>query len=504
MMSIFDEGPPPPCPASFNMAAYVLAAGRRTPEKDALVVLGADAAERWSFSMLEHAVRGTATGLLNLGLERGDRVLMRLGNTVDFPIAYLGAVAVGLIPVPTSPALTAFETERAIAEIAPSAVLRDPAVACADHSLTINLTRLRSFRDMEPAPYDFDDPNRPAYIIFTSGTSGKPKAVVHAHRACWARQMMFDDWYALRPDDRLLHAGSFNWTYTLGTGLLDPWTRGATAMIPAPEAQAADLPDLITEHDVTMFAASPGIYRQVLKSEQNFGSPSLRHGLSAGEKLSRRLADAWRRATGTEIYEAFGMSECSTFISGAPGRVAAPDALGRPQAGRRVALLGESGPVKIQTEGTIAIHRTDPGLMLEYLNDETETAGRQQGEWFLTGDQAIMSPDGQITYLGRNDDMMNAGGIRVSPLEVEAVLAEIPDLLSVAVTDVQLKADVRVIAAFYTAAAELDETDLRTYVSMKLARYKQPRLYIHVPDLPVGANGKVRRQALQARFGDHP
>lgn len=500
MLSVFDEGPPAPCPRLFNMAAYVLAAAHQNPQKEALLVLGQDDVETWTFAALEAAVRGTATGFLGLGLKPGDKVLMRLGNTVDFPIAYLGALTAGLVPIPTSSALTAPETAKIITETKPSAILRDPAVACPEDPALSGLDQLRAFRALPPADFHMGDPNRLGYIIYTSGTSGVPRGVLHAHRAIWARRMMFDGWYGLTADDRVLHAGAFNWTYTLGTGLMDPWTVGATALIPAAGTGAHALPNLLTKHRTTIFAAAPGVYRQLLKQNLPFESGTLRHGLSAGEKLPPRIARAWTALTGTQVFEAYGMSECSTFISSAPGQPTSADTLGRPQPGRRVALMGEDGPVPLGTEGTIAVHRNDPGLMLGYLNAPEETAAKWQGEWFLTGDQGLMSEDGQITYLGRDDDMMNAGGYRVSPIEVESVLTARADITAVAVTDVEIKTDARVIAAFYTGPAALDDHELHTYVSDKLARYKQPRLYVHLPELPMGANGKILRRALRAGF----
>ncbi|MDW3225662.1 MAG: class I adenylate-forming enzyme family protein [Paracoccaceae bacterium] len=500
MLSVFDQGPPPPCPAPFNMAGYVLAKADLTPQKEALLIIGADHLESWSFAELEQAVRGTARGLSDLGLRPGDRVLMRMGNTVDFPIAYLAALTAGFVPIPTSSALTQIETARIIADIKPRIILRDAQVACPDHESIVSLETLRGFRSLPPAAFHMGDPERLGYIIYTSGTSGVPRAVAHAHRAIWARQMMFNGWYGLRSEDRLLHAGAFNWTYTLGTGLMDPWTIGATAVIPADGTPPSALTPMIAKHKATIFAAAPGVYRQLLKSPTPFETPSLRHGLSAGEKLPARIAKAWNSLTGTEIFEAYGMSECSTFISNAPNAPATPHSLGCPQPGRRIALLDENGPVPVGSEGTIAVHRDDPGLMLGYLDAPKETADRFQGDWFLTGDQGVMSEDGHITYLGRNDDMMNAGGYRVSPIEVEAVLTSLPDITAVAVTDVEIKADARVIAAFYTGPAALDDHALQTYVSDKLARYKQPRLFIHVPDLPMGANGKILRRALRDNF----
>ena len=489
-----------PCPAPFNMAAHVLAKAATLGDKIALSVIAPDGAETWTYAALEAAVRGTATGLLALGLVPGDIVLMRLGNTVDFPLAYLGALGAGLVPVPTAAALTEPEVSAIVETLQPKAILNDPAVACPDVAGVVTVDALRAMRSLPPADWHMGDPERLGYIIYTSGTSGKPSAVMHAHRAIWARQMMFDGWYDLHEDDRVMHAGAFNWTYTLGTGLMDPWTMGATALIPAAGTAAADLPALMRQAGASIFAAAPGVYRQILKQHDTIDIPGLRHGLSAGEKLPQAVRSAWQTASGTPIFEAYGMSECSTFLSGSPARPASGGSLGYPQAGRRVALIGPDGPVPYGTEGTIAVYKTDPGLMLGYLGAPEQTAEKFQDGWFMTGDQGVMAEDGQITYLGRNDDMMNAGGFRVSPIEVEQKLVSYPGITAVGVTEVTVRADVSVIAAFYTADATLDEAALALYAQENLARYKQPRLYVHLPELPMGANGKLLRRALRAGY----
>ncbi len=489
-----------PCPAPFNLAAHVLAQATRLADKTALSIVGQNACEDWTYGALQSAVRGTATGLLQLGLIPGDIVLMRLGNTVDFPLAYLGALAAGLVPVPTAAALTAPEVSKMIDTLSPKAILHDPDVACPANAACVPLDALRAMRDLPPANWHMGDPDRLGYIIYTSGTSGKPSAVMHAHRAIWARQMMFDGWYGLHEGDRVMHAGAFNWTYTLGTGLMDPWTIGATALIPDAHTAAADLPDRIARTKASIFAAAPGVYRQILKHHDTLSLPGLRHGLSAGEKLPEAVRAAWHTATQTHIFEAYGMSECSTFLSASPQQPATAGSLGQPQKGRRIAILGPVGPVPRETEGTIAIHKSDPGLMLGYLGAPDQTAAKFQGDWFLTGDQGQMGSDGQITYLGRNDDMMNAGGFRVSPIEVEQTLAKFPGITAIGATEVEVRPDVTVIAAFYTSDSALDEAALALYAQANLARYKQPRLYVHLPELPMGANGKLLRRALRAGF----
>ena len=479
------------------MAAHVLTDGMRRPDKIALSVVSADASENLSFGEVIQTVRGIATGLLARGLTQGDIVMLRLGNTPEFPLAYLGAIAAGLLPVPTSAQLTEPETAAILEELRPALILHDANVACPDHPARLDSAALSDMRALPPADFAMGDPNRPAYIVYTSGSSGKPRAVMHAHRAIWARQMMVNDWYGLRAEDRLLHAGAFNWTYTLGTGIMDPWTAGATALIPKPGTQPEEIPALLRTHQASLFAAAPGVYRKLLKTDRPLPLPDLRHGLSAGEKLSPKLRAAWEQLTGRPVFEAFGMSECSTFISGAPGRVTTEDALGRPQVGRRIAILGPDGPVPRGEPGVIAIDRDDPGLMLGYVGAEAETEARFQGRWFVTGDHGIMTEDDQIHYLGRSDDMMNAGGYRVSPIEVEEALSSFPGLTGIAATDIEVKDDTRVITVFYTSDVPLAEEDLSAFAAARLARYKQPRAYIRVKALPLGPNGKLRRRALK-------
>lgn len=500
MTSISETGPWPPCPQDFNLTAHVLAASDRAPDKIALAVVKPTGAQRWSYDRLRSAILGSATGLLQSGLVPGDRLLMRVGNSVEFPVAYLAAIAVGIVPIPTSSQLTEPEVQVLIDMTEPTAILHDGQTTCPASVRVIRTDQMSEWYGLPPAPYAFGDPNRLAYIIFTSGTSGKPRAVCHAHRAIWARGMMMDGWYGLTGSDRLMHAGAFNWTYTLGTGLLDPWTKGATALIPAQGVEHAQIPLLLKRHEATIFAAAPGVYRNILKSG-SLDLPKLRHGLSAGEKLPASIRDTWYAATGTRVYEAFGMSECSTFISAAPGSPdLPPESLGWPQQGRRIAIMGDQGPVPIGTPGIIAVHRDDPGLMLGYLDQPEETAARYQGDWFLTGDMGEMTENKDILYHGRADDMMNAGGFRVSPLEVEAALLAHPDIHEVGVTDIDIKADTRVIAAYYVSDRPLDHIALEHFAAERLARYKQPRLYTRVASLPRNANNKLLRRALP----DHP
>lgn len=486
-----------PCPSPFNLADYVLTAGRATPDKIALAVLGPARAERWSFARLETAIRGMATGLLKEGFTPGDRILLRLGNTPDFPIAVLGAITAGLIPVPTAEGLTTPEVTKITATVQPRAILAHDGVALPEDFTGPVLTDLTALADNAPADFVQGDPNRLAYLVFTSGSSGTPKAVAHAHRAVWARRMMWDGWYGLTPEDRLLHAGAFNWTFTLGTGLLDPWAIGATALIPRPGTDPATLPLLLKRHDATIFAAAPGVFRKMLSADRPMPLPKLRHALSAGEKLPEALRQRWQEATGTTIHEALGMSECSTFVSGNPTQPAPPGTLGYPQTGRRIAIINDDGTEVAKGEtGILAVHHTDPGLCLGYLTDGDTLDLPRTGDWFLTGDRVSQDDTGALTYHGRRDDLLTTGGFRISPLEIEAVFQHAPGVTDCAATAVEVKADTHVLALAFTGDAT--EDTLRPLAEAALARYKQPRLYIHQDTLPRTANGKLNRRALSA------
>ena len=487
-------------PARFNMAEHVLTAGQKCPDRLAMAVIGTSRADRWSHGRLRSAVLGCATGLLRSGLAPGDRLLMRLGNTPAFPVAYLGAIAAGIVPVPTSAMLTAREVTKIAAEIRPRMVVVGDGVALPEGPPPLLAEAdLMAFADLPPADFDRGDPNRLAYIIYTSGSSGSPRAVMHAHRAILARALMFDGWYGLTGSDRLLHAGAFNWTFTLGTGLMDPWTLGATALIPTADTAIEQIPLLARRHGATIIAGAPGVFRRMLRADWPVW-PDLRHGLAAGERLDPGLRADWQARTGTDLHEAMGASECSTFLSGSPARPAPPGSAGYAQPGRTVAIIDDGGaPLAAGQPGALAVRRDDPGLMLGYLDQPGDTAARYRGDWFVTGDQAVMADDGAVTLLGRGDDIMNAGGFRVAPPEIEEVLATHPGAGDVAAAEIAVGPGSSVIGAFWTGPAA--ESDLRALAETQLARYKQPRIWRRLDALPRTQTGKVNRRALREEYG---
>jgi acetyl-CoA synthetase len=495
-------------PQRFNMAAYAIGrAAAARPKHPALLVMdapGAPPAEVWTFADLEDAVLRIAGGLKTAGLSPGNRILIRLENTSAYALTFFGAIAGGFVPLPTSAQLTDREVQFLLDDSGARAVVRGDSAAPRGAMQLDADAIARMVREAPRASYADSGADDPAFLIYTSGTTASPKGVLHAQRSALGRQPMYQGWYGIGPDDRMLHAGAFNWTFTLGTGLTDPWANGATAIIYTGEKDPALWPRLMAETGATLFAGVPGVYRQMLKYAKpvpaDFGP--LRHGLMAGETPPPGLFEDWQARTGRPLYEALGMSEISTYVSSGPGAPRKPGAVGKAQVGRRLAVLpldGGSEPLPSGEEGLLAVHRSDPGLMLGYWQRPQEERDVYRGEWFVGGDLAVIDPEGYVFHRGRANDLMKALGYRVSPLEVEAALAEHPSVAEVACAEVKVRADLSVIAAFVVAhpGKGHDAADIERFAAERLAAYKRPRCIVFVEALPRTANGKLMRGALR-------
>ncbi len=498
-------------PPRFNLTRYCLeAATRRHPAKPALIIATDkdDPAHciRITYEEMEERVLRLAAGLVSHGVAPGERLYIRMGNSLDYALTFLAAIAVGIVPIPASPMLSDREVRLLVDDAGASAIAWDAAlhlpelpegVRVLDPDIRARLART------PPTAYADTAADDPAYLIYTSGTSGTPKGVLHAHRAVWGRRPMYQGWYGLSEADTMLHTGAFNWTYTLGTGLCDPWANGATTVVYTGERDVTIWPKLIEAHGATIMASVPTLYRQLLKycALRPGDLAPLRHGLTAGEALPVTLAETWEAETGLKLYEALGMSEISTYISSSPSVGYHRGSPGKPQAGRAVAILPVDGgeePLPPGESGLLAVHRSDPGMMLGYWNRPEEERQIYRGQWFAGGDMGRIDEDGWFWFEGRHDDLMNAFGYRVSPQEVEHVLARHPGIAEVAVGEVKVRADVSVIAAFVVPRSPhtLKANDVLTFAESDLATYKMPREVLFVDHLPRSPNGKLARRRL--------
>ncbi|HSH86627.1 MAG TPA: acyl-CoA synthetase [Methylophilus sp.] len=469
--------------------------------------------------------------LRDLGVMAGDRILIRLPNSLDYPIAFLGAMKTGAISVPTSTLLTAEEVAY-LAKDSGAVVLVTDAAAWENMSaeMQANIAQTPNLKHILLTQQTGDTtasaafnilpltsalaavnhvqaacPTRaedPAYLVYTSGTTGYPKGVLHAHRALLGRQPAAEYWfnYSEQLQDRIMHSGKFNWTYVLGTGLMDPLYLGKTVIVHEGKNDAQKWLDLIAKHKATIFIGVPTIYRQLLQktTATQADVPSVRHFMSAGEHLSDEVLTQWRERFGVDIYEAVGMSEFSYYLSQSIYRPIRAGSAGFPQPGHDLELLNPDTrePVAEGEEGMICVPETDPGLFLSYWNLPEETAKYKHDGYFFTGDYAKYDADGYIWFLGRKDDIIKSFGYRVSPYEIERVYKGHPAVADCAAIGEEIEKDKLLVVIYVIPKpdVELQADELIAFGKQHLAAYKTPKTVYLAKDFPRTKNGKILRK----------
>ena len=471
--------------------------------------------------------------LRNLDVAFGDRVLIRLPNSLDYPTAFLGAMKRGAISVPTSTLLTAEEVTYLARDSGATVLVTDKAAwAQLQRTLDNNLPNLKhvllagpgeviphekfNVLDLDAALADIDyclpaqltEADDPAYLVYTSGTTGYPKGVLHAHRALMGREPAAKYWFNFSDDlqDRIMHSGKFNWTYVLGTGLMDPLYLGKTVIVHEGKNDAQTWIRLMAKHQATIFIGVPTIYRQLIQKTQagQADVPSLRHCMSAGEHLSDEVLQQWRERFGRDIYEAVGMSEFSYYLSQSKFRPIRPGSAGFPQPGHDVELLNTEtlAPVEQGEEGMICVLDTDPGLFLRYWNLPEETLKYKHDGWFFTGDYARYDADGYIWFLGRKDDIIKSFGYRVSPYEIERVYKSHPDVADCAAVGEELEKDKLLVVSYVILqpGANVTADELLNFGKQHLAAYKSPKTVYLTKDFPRTKNGKILRKDINNKI----
>jgi acyl-coenzyme A synthetase/AMP-(fatty) acid ligase len=517
-------------PERFNIGVACTDAHLATPaaQRDAVIIDDDERGDqRTTFAELAELTSRFAEVLRSLRVAVGERVLIRLPNCIQYPIVFLGSLKRGAVAVPTSTMLTGEELLHLLGDSGAAVLVTTAETWQAEHRTLDALPSLRRVlvvgdgvlapssnvsvdhlgpaldrieRWQAPEPTRADDP---AYLVYTSGTTGYPKGVLHAHRALIGRQPASDYWFDFDgAGDRVLHAGKYNWTYVLGTGLMDPLYRGHTAIVHEGSSDPSVWPRIIRKHGATIFIAVPTIYRHILQktAASRVDVPTLRHCMSAGEPLSDEVLRGWRERFELDIYEALGMSEFSYYMCETRSRPIRPGSAGFIQPGHDVRLLDPKTLVEVapNQEGMLCIPCADPNLMLRYWNQPEETQTCFRDGWFLTGDYARRDDDGYVWFLGRKDDLINTFGYRVSPHEVERVLKDHPEIADAAVVGEQVDAEKTIVAAYVVPApgSRLTAEDVLHYGRQHIASYKAPRVAYLVDQLPRTRVGKTMRSAL--------
>jgi 4-hydroxybenzoate-CoA ligase len=470
-----------------------------------------------------------AAALKALGLREESRLILLFHDSVDYPIVFWGTIRAGVIPIPINTLLTAeqyaylFTDSRAAATVVTPALartvlsirhrlphLRDIIVIGATAKDRAELAGVLFFEDVlddaEPTPFTaVTMSDEVAFWMYTSGSTGDPKAVRHVHTSLMATaKLMGQGIIGMREDDVAFSAAKLSFAYGLGNAVSFPLSVGASAVLlpdrPTPQAVL----DTIRRHRPTIFYAVPSLYAALLAHPEigpGAGSDRLRLCISAGEALPAVLGERWREVVGVDILDGIGSTEMlQTFLSNRPGDVRY-GSTGKPVPGYDVKIVDEAGRELPHGEiGELVVRGPSAGE--GYWNQRAKSRRTFAGEWTYTGDKYVRDQDGYYYYCGRTDDMFKVNGMWVSPFEVEAALISHEAVLEAAVIGkedgdglVKPKAFI-VLKNGYAADEALLET-LKGHVKDRAGPWKYPRWIDVRPDLPRTATGKLQRFKLR-------
>jgi benzoate-CoA ligase family protein len=479
-----------------------------------------------SYAELGDEVWRTQNALRQLDVRRGERVALVVDDELAFPAWFLGALRAGVIPVPLSTMLTADELTTIVTDAGAGTVVVSAGYREHLAALAAGPSELRNavvigdpggagglpvhgwsaFTDRSEAPVAATGTDSPAFWLYSSGTTGSPKGVMHrqaslqATAETYARSVL-----EIGPDDRCLSVAKLFFAYGLGNSLTFPLSVGASAVLNPRRPTPADVLELVREERPTLLFAIPGFVAALLDvdpPEDAFAS--VRSTVTAGEALPADLHRRFSARFGHPVLDGIGTTEAlHIFLSNTKG-AERPGTSGTPVPGYDARIVDETGVELAAPDTPGHLQVRGPSLATGYWCRDAATRAAFVGEWLVTGDVYRRSADGYWTFLGRNNDMIKAGGIWVSPAEVEAVLVEHTDVLEAAVVGGRDADGLEVTVAFLVPRAghEIQPADIDAHCRGRMAAFKRPRRIEVVEQLPKTPTGKVRRFALRERLED--
>jgi acetyl-CoA synthetase len=472
---------------------------------------------RLTFAEMSERSGRVANHLRGLGVERGDRILLMLGNVVPLWEVMLAAMKLGAVTIPATTLLTRddlldrFDRGRArhvvtsvdntgkFADI-PGGYTRIAVGGAAPGWLPYEAAY------GAPARFTPDDETRasdPLLLYFTSGTTAKPKLVLHSHQSYPVGALSTMYWVGLRPGDIHLNISSPGWAKHAWSCFFTPWVAEACVfMLNQPRFNAEALLDAIARYRVTTFCAPPTVWRMLIQEDLKAWKMSLKEVVGAGEPLNPEIIEQVRAAWGLTIRDGYGQTETTLQLGNFPGQTVKPGAVGKPAPGYRVRLLDADGVEQDEAEICLALGPPPLGLMQGYQGDDGAVVP-VSGDAYRTGDVALRDAEGYFTYVGRADDVFKASDYRISPFELESALIEHPAVAEAAVVPSPDPMRLAVPKAF-VALAQGHAPDRDTAASIfrhlgqHLAPFKRVRR-LEFADLPKTISGKIRRVELRGQ-----
>ncbi|MSP50990.1 MAG: AMP-dependent synthetase [Alphaproteobacteria bacterium] len=500
----------------FNWALDHFDALARGNERPALWIVNEDGGEtKISFAAMALRTNRVANFLRTQGVKRGDRVLLMLGNVAPLWECLLAAMKLGAVVIPATTLLTHNDLLDRFARGRLRHVITDAKHAQKFAAIPGDYTRIavggaaagwQSYGAADAASAAFvpDGPTQaadPMLLYFTSGTTAKPKLVLHSHQSYPVGHLSTMFWLGLRPGDVHLNISSPGWAKHAWSCFFAPWNAGATVfMVNQARFNAKALLDIIVLCGVTTFCAPPTVWRLLIQEDLAHWKVKLTDLVGAGEPLNPEVIDRVKAAWGLTIRDGYGQTETTAQIGNAPGQPVKAGSMGRPLPGYRMKLLDPDGNETDEGEVALLLDPRPLGLMMGYQADD----GRVQpieGAVYRTGDIVARDQDGYLTYVGRADDVFKASDYRISPFELESALIEHPAVVEAAVVPSPDPMRLAVPKAFVTLApghAPDRATALAIFrhVRASLSPFKRVRR-LEFAELPKTISGKIRRVDLR-------
>ena len=454
-------------------------------------------------------VASLVADLLRSGVKPGDKILFRMTNSAEFAAAFLACVWIGAIPVLQNSQLGRSELSHIVEVSQPAMVLLaphmrdDPATEGLAPGVPRKIVAPGSSAPKLPAPFDTSRDTQ-AFIVFTSGTTGKPKGVVHAHR--WLEALGDSNRARVppQPGDVILATGEWSFISALGHNVLFPLRNGTTGSIMEDRAAPERILQTIERDRVTLLHSVATLYRRILGTpgiEKRFDLNSLRGANSTGEPLEDSVRKEWQARFGCPIWEHYGISEAQMVIGDGPNIEKREGSTGRPW-GARVAIVDDAlDPLPAGEIGTLAFGAEYPGFFLGYLGDDKATQAALRGGYFVTSDLARMDHDGYVFIVGRADDCFKSKGVLIAPRELEDAILGLGEFEEACVFPIpDREIGNRIGAALVPRAGAADQSanaaSLAKALAGRIAPFKLPHRVVLLPQLPKNANGKTQRSQV--------
>ena len=499
----------------FNFALDWFDVIARDRDREALRVVHQDGSVvSKRFSDLARQSNQLANYLRSLGVHRGDTVLLMLGNVVQLWESILAIAKLGAVTIPASPLLSSDDLKDRLDRGAVRTVIAGAAYtkrfapgAWTGVTVGADVPGWHRFGDAANADEDFQpdgttNASDPLILYFTSGTTSKPKLVLHSHASYPVGHLSTMYWIGLRPGDVHLNISSPGWAKHAWSSLFAPWLAEATILtLDHARFDAEATLDAIRREQVTTFCAPPTVWRMLIQHELTAWKPnSLRELVGAGEPLNPEVINRVREAWGITIRDGFGQTETSVMIANTPGQGVVAGAVGRPLPGFDVVLLDVHENPTSEGEISIRLGAARPiGLMQGYrVGDQVQPV---DGRFYRTGDVALQDANGVYTYVGRADDVFKSSDYRISPFEFESVLIEHPMVAEAAVVPspdpTRLAVPKAFIALIPGSPANADTArSIFAHAREALGPFKRIRR-LEFYELPKTISGKIRRVALR-------